>query len=96
MDTKGKDAKNNTQTVLNNILKKSSTCEGARACLFNLIVYTHEARRTAYFTEMAKMIRAQFPCRIIFITADPTSKESYFRMKTPTEKNTDGSGFLCD
>lgn len=86
----------NNQLELNKILKMAPSCEGTRACLFNLIVYTHEPRRTAYFTQMVKMIRSQFPCRIIFITANPNSKKSDFNVQTTTEKNPDGSGFLCD
>lgn len=87
---------NESQPVaLNQILKKALTCEGTRACLFNLIVYTHEARRTAYFTEMVKMIRAQFPCRIIFITANTSAKKDGFKVTTLSESkpaNDDG----CD
>lgn len=84
------------QTELNCLLKAQSDSEGARACLFNLIVYTHEPRRTAYFNEMVKMIKTQFPCRIIFITGNPSAKENYLHFRTTTEKNPDGSGFVCD
>lgn len=84
------------QTELNRLLKASSGYEGAKACLFNLIVYTHEPRLTAYFTDIVKMIKTQFPCRIIFITGNPLSKENHLRVQTKSEKNSDGSGFICD
>jgi 6-phosphogluconolactonase len=56
-----------------------------KACLFNLIIYTQEPCRADYFKEMARMIMEQFPCRIIFIQGDRSSKESYLRQKTLTE-----------
>lgn len=81
---------------LTHILKESLNCEGSRACLFNLIVYTHEARRTAYFIAMIKMIRKQFPCRIIFITANTSAKNDEFKVSTSLEENSEKSGGLCD
>jgi len=77
-------------------LKGSANEDGSRSCLFNLIVYTHEPRRTAYFEGIVKIIKTQFPCRIISITGNPQAKESYFRVKMTTEKNSDGTGFACD
>lgn len=85
-----------TKTALNLILKGPASCEGSRACLFNLIVYTHEPRRTTYFKKVVEMIKTQFPCRIIFITGNPLSKENYFNVKSSVEKNSDGSGFACE
>lgn len=96
METKQNNSASHNQTELNQLLKAQMNWEGARACLFNLIVYTDEPRRTAYFTEMVKLVKTQFPCRIIFITGNPSTKEHYFRVHTLTEKNPDGSGFVCD
>ncbi|MBA2368278.1 MAG: 6-phosphogluconolactonase [Candidatus Protochlamydia sp.] len=56
-----------------------------KACLFNLIIYTQETCRADYFKEMGRMIMEQFPCRIIFIQGDRSSKESYLRQKILTE-----------
>lgn len=81
---------------LNRILKKALNCEGERACLFNLIVYTHEARRTAYFTEMIKMIRTQFPCRIIFITANTSAKNDDFKVSSLSDENSEKGIGACD
>ncbi len=92
METKEKDISSKLQSML----KDNPSCQGARACLFNLIVYTHEPRRTNYFNEMIKLIRTQFPCRIIFITAQAAENGNGFSIKTSTEKNDDGTGFICD
>jgi glucose-6-phosphate dehydrogenase assembly protein OpcA len=86
----------NIQAELNRLLKSQANSEGAKACLFNLIVYTDEPRRTTYFHELVKMIKTQFPCRIIFIQGNPSAKENIFRVHAKTEKNPDGSGFACD
>lgn len=83
------------RSQINNLLKGQSSGKKG-ACLFNLIVYTHDVRRTAYFTEMIKIIRTQFPCRIIFIMGNPLSKEAYFQVESVSEKNADEGGFICD
>lgn len=95
METKKSDSLN-IQTELNRLLKTQTQCEGIRACLFNLIVYTQEARRATYFAEITKKIKTQFPCRIIFIQGNPSAKENSLQVQTKTEKNQDGSGFVCD
>lgn len=81
---------------LNDLLSPPEAIERTRACLFNLIVYTQEPRRTAYFTEMVKKIRKQFPCRIIFITSNPAVKEDYFHVETLKESAGDESSSLCE
>lgn len=96
MNTNQNAKTNNIPTELNRILNAPSNSEGAKGCLFNLIVYCQEPLRKAYFTDMVKTIKTQFPCRIIFITGDPSAKENVFNVKTTIEKNADGSGFLCD
>jgi glucose-6-phosphate dehydrogenase assembly protein OpcA len=84
------------QSELSLISKMQVNQEGVKACLFNLIVYTHEPRRTTYFNELVKIIRTQFPCRIIFIQGNPSSKENYFRIQSKTDCNRNGNGFCCD
>ncbi len=84
------------QAELHRLLKTQSNGEGAKACLFNLIVYTDEPHRTTYFHELVNIIKTQFPCRIIFIQGHPSAKEKVFRVQAKTEKNPDGSGFACD
>ena len=87
---------NLNQQELNKMLSALTSSEGTHGCLFNLLIYTQDERRTLYFAEMVKMIRTQFPCRIIFITANPKATENLFHVYTQTEKNPDGTGFLCD
>ncbi|MBA3723176.1 MAG: glucose-6-phosphate dehydrogenase assembly protein OpcA [Parachlamydiaceae bacterium] len=65
-----------------------------KASLFNLVIFTHEPRRTAYFQDIAQMIAKQFPCRIIFIQADNSVKEPYLRVKL--QNNKDKFGMNCD
>lgn len=50
-----------------------------RASLFNLIVYTHLSARTDYFRNIVQKVVEKFPCRILFISFDPESKESYLK-----------------
>lgn len=52
-----------------------------KASLFNLIIYTHEPRRAAYFQDIVRMITSQFPCRVIFIYGDEEASEPYLRVK---------------
>lgn len=96
MENSKKSSPTSIQNELNRIFKAPLNPEGSKACLFNLIVYTHESHRTAYFTQIVKLIKTQFPCRIIFITNNPLSKENYFHVKSSCEKNQDGTGFACD
>jgi glucose-6-phosphate dehydrogenase assembly protein OpcA len=65
-----------------------------KACLFNLIIYTNEPRRAAYFQDIALLITKHFPCRIIFIKADPEVKKPYLRVSTKQEA--DEIGLKCD
>lgn len=98
MDTKQKapflNIKN--QDERNQLLKLQTRGDGSKACLFNLIVYTQESRRTQYFKEIVKMIMTQFPCRIIFIQGNPTSKENDFRVQINTETTQSEQGLTCD
>lgn len=50
-----------------------------RACLFNLIVYTKVSERCDYLRTIVQHVIEKFPSRVIFITADRDSKESYLK-----------------
>ena len=95
METKQNIPSVNIQTELTR-LGNQPYSEGNKACLFNLIVYTHESRRTQYFKQVVKMIMSQFPCRIFFIQGNPSSKENYLRVQVSTEKSQDERGIICD
>jgi glucose-6-phosphate dehydrogenase assembly protein OpcA len=96
METKQNPGSNDIQTELNRLLKSQPNCDGTKACLFNLIVYTHEPRRTSYFKQVVKMIMSQFPCRIIFIQGNPFSKDNGLKVQISTEKSQDERGIICD
>lgn len=87
MDTKQTTSEKNSQDTSHELLKLQTRSDASKACLFNLIVYTQEARRTEYFHNIVKLITTQFPCRIIFIQNNPSSKENYLRVRVSTEKS---------
>ena len=72
---------------INWVDRKQVTTQPAKACLFNLIIYTHDSRRASYFQDIVRLIATQFPCRILFIWSDPLSTESYLHIKQAVEEN---------
>lgn len=81
---------------INNLLKSQPNDTGIKACLFNLIVYTQDKRRTHYFEKIVNTITSQFPCRIIFIQGNPTSKDNSLNIQITTEKSQDERNIVCD
>lgn len=67
-----------------------------KACLFNLIIYSHEPRRTAYFQNIVRLIISHFPCRVIFIQTELHSQTSYLRVNVSIEVNPQNPGLTCD
>lgn len=61
---------------LNRLRESQPEMNQAKASLFNLIIYVHDPRRLEYFKKVVDMILEKFPCRIIFIQRDPSTKES--------------------
>ncbi|HAB99095.1 MAG TPA: hypothetical protein DCE71_04665 [Parachlamydiales bacterium] len=63
-----------------------------RASLFNLIVYTHLSARTDYFRSIVQKVIEKFPCRILFISFDPDTSQSYLKtavsVVTPSQGET--------
>lgn len=83
------------KTSFSHFLQSLSKNECSKACLFNLIIYTYDSKRTAYFSEIVKIIKGQFPCRIIFVQGNPLGKNSELSIRTtPPEKN--HKGFSSD
>jgi glucose-6-phosphate dehydrogenase assembly protein OpcA len=63
-----------------------------RACLFNLIIYTHKNKRIDYFYKVAQKVIGKFPSRIIFVTINDnapsdTLKTSVAVMSSESEVN---------
>jgi glucose-6-phosphate dehydrogenase assembly protein OpcA len=76
------------------------TMEGAnkmRACLFNLIIYAEKSMRDAYLHTIAQKVIEKFPSRIIFVTDDKASKESYLKSSVSVMSAGKGeSEIACD
>ena len=68
-----------------------------RACLFNLIVFNRYSERTDYIRSIVQKVIDKFPCRVLFISEDPSAKDSYLKtavsvvMASATE-----SSIACD
>ena len=95
METKEK-APSDIQMEIGRLLQSKPNGEGVKACLFNLIVYAHEPRRTQYLKDIVQTIMSQFPCRIIFIQANPSAKEDILNVRTSTVKSSDEHSIVCD
>jgi len=66
-----------------------------KACLFNLIVYTHEPRRTDYFQTIVRSIIEKFPCRIIFIQGNRDRSQDYLKVQVSAETIGKGSSAVA-
>lgn len=84
----------NIESELRRLHDSQANARKTKACLFNLIIYTREPRRTPYFQEMVHKIIEQFPCRIIFIQGNRSSKDSYLRLQASIASS--DQGFACD
>jgi glucose-6-phosphate dehydrogenase assembly protein OpcA len=67
--------------------------EKMRACLFNLIVFNKLSARTDYIRDIVQKVSEKYPCRVLFITQDPTAEHSY--LKTAISVVGDGK-LACD
>lgn len=56
-----------------------------KACSFNLILYTHESRRTDHFRQLIRTIIQKFPCRIILIEAKNDLPPDHLKVETSTQ-----------
>lgn len=57
----------------------SVALEKTRACLFNLIVFNELSQRTDYIRTIVQKVSEKYPCRVLFITHDAASKDSYLK-----------------
>lgn len=68
-----------------------------RASLFNLILYSHEKRRSANLQDFVGSIIEKFPCRIIFIQGDRDPSQNYLRVSVSNIVTSKGeSTIACD
>jgi len=63
-----------------------------RASLFNLILYVQKSERLSCFEKLVKSVVSKFPCRVMLIVSDDSSKEEYLRTSVSSE--TIGEGDL--
>jgi len=68
-----------------------------KANLFNLIVVASNPERITRCQELIRIITEKYPCRIIFVKADPTNEADYVRSTTTLQTVGTGSNrVLCD
>lgn len=68
-----------------------------RACLFNLILFTHKNERAGYIRTITQKVIERFPSRVIFITVD--KKDSGDTLKASASVMTGAQGeydIICD
>lgn len=79
----------NIEKELLRLLDKAPQGDKAKACLFNLIVFTSETRCMAYFQSLVDMIMERFPCRVMFIRSSPSDKNLGLRINVATRLGCD-------
>lgn len=85
------------ETELSRLWDEEKNKERIKACLFNLIVYTQDEKRTPFLEEITNAIIEKFPCRIIFIQGDTDPTSDYLRASVSTEMSgTKNEAFGCD
>lgn len=60
---------------LKRIWESLETKNITRACLFNLLFFTYDNPRKAYFQKVVHSVVEKFPSRVLFITIDQTSQK---------------------
>jgi len=85
------------ESELMKIWEKLSEINKTRASLFNLIVYTKLSPRVDYFRKIVQKVIEKFPCRIIFISADPDREKEYMNTSVSVVMPESGeSQVACD
>lgn len=70
---------------------------GLKACLFNLIVISYDLERALYCQELVRIITERFPCRIIFVRAEPDTQYDHIRETTSVQYvGSESSKIICD
>lgn len=82
---------------LNRLWEEQKEKNQVKACLFNLVIYAHDERRTDYLKEISRIIASRYPCRIIFIQGNPDSNKHYFHVEVSQEMVGEGDETIaCD
>lgn len=56
-----------------------------KGCLFNLIIYSQNPKRSIFLKEIVQTVTETFPCRIIFIENDLESKKQFLKVSVDEE-----------
>ena len=56
-----------------------------KGCLFNLIIYSQEQRRSEFLNDIVKTVTETFPCHIIFIECDQQSPHHFLKVDVEEE-----------
>lgn len=97
MPTQGTVDLTDIQGELNRLWDSLEGTDKIRACLFNLIVYTHDEQRIEYFQNLIQLVIEKLPCRILFIKGRPDGSEDYLRTSVSAESSGTGNSVIaCD
>ena len=87
----------NIEAELQKIWRSKTVGNQLKASLFNLVIYSHEPRRTEYLKGVLSSFIMKFPCRIIFIDHRRDSPTDYLKVTvSDTFPGTEASTVSCD
>ncbi|MCB1135565.1 MAG: glucose-6-phosphate dehydrogenase assembly protein OpcA [Chlamydiia bacterium] len=75
----------NIEKELDRLWDQNEGGSRTRACLFTLVVFVQERCRSDYFDTLVSAVTEQYPCRIIYIKANPDPKQDYFHSSVSVE-----------
>ncbi|MBS0585866.1 MAG: glucose-6-phosphate dehydrogenase assembly protein OpcA [Verrucomicrobia bacterium] len=81
---------------LSSLSEKLKGTNLVRATLFNLVIYSKKDSREAYFRKIAETTIKKFPCRVIFITEEDRSEESFLKTYVTELRPEEESSIFCD
>ncbi|CCB86582.1 putative uncharacterized protein [Parachlamydia acanthamoebae UV-7] len=85
------------ETELANLWESQGEKNKIKACLFNLVIYTQDARRIPFFDEIVHSFIEKYPCRVIFIQGNQQEKDAAINVKVSNVILQDGNTLIgCD
>lgn len=87
----------NIEAELQKIWRSQSLGNQLKASLFNLVIYSHEQRRTEYMKAVIRNFILKFPCRIIFIDYKKETSTEFLKVSvTDRLMGPDKTSVYCD
>lgn len=87
----------NIEAELQKIWRTQTVGNQLKASLFNLVIYSHEPRRTEYLKGVMRNFVMKFPCRIIFIDHRRDSPTEYLKVSVSDRLlGMDNNAISCD